>query len=38
MYELVESIMLAVDADMVNLYLVETDGEIIKYLPDETNK
>ena len=34
MFELAESIRLSVDADLVNLYLVETDGEITKYSPD----
>ena len=34
MYNLAETVMMAVDADMVNLYLVETEGEITKYCPD----
>ena len=34
MFELAESIRLSVDADLVNLYLVETEGEITKYSPD----
>ena len=38
MYELAETIMLAVDADMVNLYLVETEGEITKYSPDQESE
>ena len=34
MYNLAETIMMAVDADMVNLYLVETEGEITRYCQD----
>ena len=34
MYTLAETVMMAVDADMVNLYLVETEGEITRYCPD----
>ena len=34
MFELAESIRLSVDANLVNLYLVETEGEITKYSPD----
>ena len=34
MYALAETVMMAVDADMVNLYLVETEGEITRYYPD----
>ena len=33
MYELSSCICHAVDADLLNLYLVETDGEITKFLP-----
>ena len=35
MWELCECIKLAVDADHVNLYLVESEGEITKYSPDK---
>ena len=35
MFALAETIMMAVDADMVNLYLVEKEGEITRYSPDE---
>lgn len=38
MYELAQCIQLAVDADLVNLYLVETEGEITKYCPDAENR
>ena len=38
MYELAHCIQLAVDADLVNLYLVETEGEITKYCPDAENR
>ena len=38
MFALAETIMMAVDADMVNLYLVETEGEITKYSPDERSE
>ena len=34
MFALAETVMMPVDADMVNLYLVETVGEITKYSPD----
>ena len=33
MYELSTCICHAVDADLLNLYLVETDGEITKFIP-----
>ena len=38
MFALAETVMMAVDADMVNLYLVETEGEITKYSPDEESE
>ena len=38
MFALAETVMMAVDADMVNLYLVETEGEITRYSPDEESE
>ena len=38
MFALAETVMMAVDADMVNLYLVETEGEITRYSPDEQSE
>ena len=35
MFLLAETICLAVDADLFNLYLVETEGEITKYSPEK---
>ena len=34
MFELATCICSAVDADLVNLYLVETEGEITKFVPE----
>ena len=34
MWELVGTISAAVDADLFNLYLVEAEGEITRYVPD----
>ena len=34
MWELVGTISAAVDADLFNLYLVESVGEITRYVPD----
>ena len=38
MFALAETVMMAVDADIVNLYLVETEGEITRYSPDEESE
>ena len=35
MFSLAETICLAVDADLFNLYLVETEGEITRYSPED---
>ena len=34
MFELATCICAAVDADLINLYLVETEGEITKFVPE----
>ena len=34
MYEMATCICSAVDADVVNLYLVESEGEITKFVPE----
>ena len=34
MFELATCICAAVDADIINLYLVETEGEITKFIPE----
>ena len=38
MFELATCICAAVDADLINLYLVETEGEITKFVPGGDRK